>query len=81
MPVFVVVGEMLPHPDAVHETVQVTPLFAESFVTVAVNDAVVLSSIVWVLTLRLTLMTGGGVLLPPLQPISKTTANVANTKQ
>jgi hypothetical protein len=39
-PLAVVAGETAPHSAAVHTTVQVTPLFAESLVTVAVNCAV-----------------------------------------
>jgi hypothetical protein len=40
-PLAVVAGETVPHGAAEHDTVQVTPLFAESLVTVAVNCAVV----------------------------------------
>ncbi len=40
VPLGVEVGKTVPHDVTEHETVQVTPLFAESLVTVAVNCAV-----------------------------------------
>lgn len=41
VPLDVELGETVPQDAAEHETVQVTPLFVESFVTVDVNCAVV----------------------------------------
>ena len=40
VPLAVDEGDTLPHGEVLHVTVQVTPLLAESFVTVAVNWAV-----------------------------------------
>ena len=40
-PLAVAAGETVPHGDAEHDTVQVTPLFAESLVTVATSVACV----------------------------------------
>jgi hypothetical protein len=40
MPLNVAVGEIVPHGAGEHETVQVTPLFPGSLLTVAVNGAI-----------------------------------------
>jgi len=60
VPLDVVVGETVPHCAAEQDTLQVTPLFAESLATVAVNCPVAPASTVAVVAETETLMDGGG---------------------
>jgi hypothetical protein len=64
-PLAVEVGETDPHAWPEHDSVQVTPLFAESLTTVAVNCAAAPAFTVAVVGERETLMGGGGVAVPP----------------
>lgn len=60
------VGETVPHDVAEHDTVQVTPLFVESFVAVAANCAVVPAcTVIWQSD---TLIGDGGQEEPPPHP-------------
>jgi hypothetical protein len=65
VPLGVVVGETVPHCAAEQDTLQVTPLFAESLATVEVNCAVAPASTVAVAAETETLMGGGGIEEPP----------------
>jgi len=60
-PLAVVAGETAPHGAAEQATVQVTPLFAESLATVAVNSAVAPACTAAVLGVTETVTLGGGV--------------------
>ena len=75
-PLTVDVGETLPQGAGEHERVQLTPLFAESLVTVAANWPVVPTPNVAVVLESDTLMAGptgfAGVGVPPPQPKFKT---------
>lgn len=76
VPLGVAVGETVPHAVAEQETVQLTPLLAESLRTVAVNCAVEPASTVAAVWERETLMRRGDVLAkPPPHPVEKTSAN------
>jgi hypothetical protein len=68
VPLAVDVGDTLPQGAAEHDSVQVTPLLARSLPTVAVSCTVVPASTVTEMLERLTLICGGGVLVPPPQP-------------
>lgn len=68
-PLGVDVGDTLPHGGAEHDTVQLTPLLAESLVTVAVNCAVApTSTVAEVLESETLIGGGGGADAPPPQP-------------
>ena len=59
-PLGVEVGETLPHDAAEQDTVQFTPLLAESLATVGVNACVPLAIMVAVVGETVTEMAGGG---------------------
>jgi hypothetical protein len=68
-PLAVAVGETVPHGVGEQDTVQVTPLFAGSLMTVAVNCAVAPACTVPVFGVTETPIAGGGVeLIPPPHP-------------
>jgi len=76
VPLGVAVGETVPHAVAEQETVQLTPLLAESLRTVAVNCAVEPASTVAAVWERETLMRRGDVLAkPPPHPELLTAAS------
>ena len=68
VPLGVVVGETVPHCSAEQDTLQVTPLFAASLATVAVNCPVAPASTVAAAVETETLMCGGGWLEEPPHP-------------
>jgi hypothetical protein len=73
-PLAVALGETAPHGVGEHDTVQVTPLFAGSLVTVAVTCVVAPACTVVVPAETETLIAGGGVeLVPPPHPKLLTT--------